>query len=105
MAAVTPGRIQYLKGELLDECYRIADDLGLDLEGEAIRHGLLTARQVRNAFNGIPPRLSLTRLVDFLFALRERYNFPQSEEEFCIPAEPFLPFDGNGDDADDGIPW
>ncbi|AJP71703.1 hypothetical protein [Sphingomonas hengshuiensis] len=102
MAAVTPGRIQYLKGELLDECYRIADDLGLDLEGEAIRHGLLTPRQVRNAFDGMPPRLSLTRLVDFLFTLRSRYNFPLPEEEF-ISDEPCLPFH-EGDD-DDGIPW
>jgi len=102
MAEITPGRINHLKGEVLEECYRIASDLGLDMEGEAIRHGLFTQKQVRDAFDGFPPRVSLTRLVDFMFVLREHYNF-RLPDEGLIPDEPYLPFE-DGDD-DDGIPW
>ncbi|WP_328276244.1 hypothetical protein [Sphingobium sp.] len=94
MTEITPYRIELLKAELAGECSRIAADLGLDVEGEAIRHGLFTPKQARGAFDGGSPRVSLARLVDFMFTLRTLYNYSLPDDGFTPDAE-----------DDDGIPW
>lgn len=85
--------VSFLKAEVARECARIAFDLGLDVEGEAVRRGLLTPAQARGAFDGCPERVSLVRLLDFMFSLRTLYNYS-------------LPYDGSVDDEpDDDVPW
>jgi hypothetical protein len=94
MISDTSPNITFLKAEVARECSRIATDLGLDVEGEAVRHGLFTISQARGAFDGCPTRVSLTRLLGFMFTLRTLYNYN-------------LPYEGPVDDEpfDDGIPY
>lgn len=102
MTIITPLRIHQLKQELVADCQRIAAELGCDLEGEMIRRGLCSPTQARYAARGKVPRVSLARLLDFTFVLRDAVW-----DRFANMADCYGPYDDGVDayGSDDNIPY